>query len=141
MGAATVMMASELSLPDEVRAVVADCGFTTPWEIIRRTLRRKHKILPYPVIFFMNFWSRILAHFDYRSVSTEKSLQKTALPIFLIHGSEDLYVPCRMSERNAAAAKEKAEIFIAKGARHSQSVLFFPEEYLTRLLAFLEKHL
>ena len=34
MGAATVLMASSLDLPENTRGIVADCGFTTPWEIM-----------------------------------------------------------------------------------------------------------
>ena len=40
MGAATVLMASGLELPENTRGIVADCGFTTPWEIMAHVARR-----------------------------------------------------------------------------------------------------
>ena len=40
MGAATVMMASTLGLPENARAIVADCGFSEPAAIIKETIRK-----------------------------------------------------------------------------------------------------
>ena len=34
MGASSVMLAADLPLPKSVHGIVADCGFTSPWEII-----------------------------------------------------------------------------------------------------------
>lgn len=140
MGASTVLFASALKLPDSVRAIIADCGFTSPFAIIRRTLHRKHKIVPYPIIFFMNAWSRLLAGFNYRDASTEQALRESRLPTLLIHGSEDRYVPAAMSERIASLVPEHAELFVVEGARHAQAVLYEPEEYIKRMLAFLDKN-
>lgn len=39
MGAATVLMASELELPDNVVGIIADCGYSSPREIIRTVIR------------------------------------------------------------------------------------------------------
>lgn len=39
MGAATVLMAQELKLPETVKAVVADCGYTAPKEIIKTVIK------------------------------------------------------------------------------------------------------
>lgn len=141
MGASTVLLSADTALPPQVKAMVADCGFTEPWEIIARTLRRKHKIFPYPVIFFMNAWSRHLAGFDYWECSTVESLKNNSLPIFLIHGTADLYVHCKMSERIARAYPEQIDYFPVSGARHVQSVLFEPEEYRRRMLSFLQNNL
>lgn len=140
MGASTALFASALALPSEVRAVIADCGFTSPSDIIRRTLRHKYKLLPSPTLLFMSFWSRLLAGFDYNECAAPTALVHSRLPILLIHGSEDRLVPMEMSERSFAAAQKHAELFIVDGARHAQSVLVAPEEYQARTLSFLHKH-
>ena len=36
MGGATVLMASELDLPENVKCIVSDCPYTSPYEIIAR---------------------------------------------------------------------------------------------------------
>ncbi len=141
MGAATVLMSANTSLPPQVRGIIADCGFTSPWEIIWRTLRRKHKIPPFPVIYFMNHWSRLLAKFDYREISSLSIIPKTELPILLIHGEEDLYVPCEMSRRVAQARLENTELLLVPHAKHAQAIFYAPEAYENTVLSFLSKHL
>ncbi len=44
MGAATVLMASGLELPGNTRGIVADCGFTTPWDIMAHVARRDYSL-------------------------------------------------------------------------------------------------
>lgn len=36
MGAATVLMASGEALPENVKVVIADCGYTSEWDEFRR---------------------------------------------------------------------------------------------------------
>ena len=141
MGASTVLMSSNTDLPPAVRGIVADCGFFSPWEIIWRTLRRKHKIVPFPVIYFMNYWSRMLAEFDYRSVNTVDCVNETKLPILLIHGETDVYVPCEMSRRLHASYPEKTELITVPNTPHSQSIFYATDTYQNAMLAFFEKHL
>ena len=139
MGGASVVMASSLTLPATVRAVISDCGFTSPWEIVARTLRRTNKIYPYPVIYFMNFWARTLAGFDFRECSVEESIKESSLPTLLIHGEEDRFVPTEMSVRAANSAPDHTELLLVPGARHGQAILFATEEYQKRVLDFLKK--
>ena len=141
MGGASVLMASALALPKGVRAVISDCGFSSPWEILGRTLRRTNKIYPYPVIYFANFWARTLAGFDFRECSAEEALAISKLPTLLIHGEEDHFVPTEMSVRAAKSAPDHTELLLVKGARHGQAIVFSTEEYLQKTLDFLEKNL
>ncbi len=141
MGGSSVVMASALKLPSSVRAVISDCGFSSPWEIIIRTLRRSHKIYPYPAVYFMNFWARTLADFDFRECSVEEALKESSLPTLLIHGAEDRFVPAEMSVRAAKSSPDHTELLLVEGARHGQAILFATEEYKAQMLDFLEKAL
>ncbi len=141
MGGASVVMAASLELPRTVRAVISDCGFSSPWEILGRTLRRSNKIYPYPVIYFANFWARTLAGFDFRECSVEEALKVSSLPVLLIHGEEDRFVPTEMSVRAANAFPNRTELLLVKDARHGQSILFATEEYEKCVIDFLEKNM
>ncbi|MBQ8849145.1 MAG: alpha/beta hydrolase [Clostridia bacterium] len=141
MGAATVMMASELSLPESVACILADCGFTSPREIIGNTLRYKHKIIIYPTIFFMNFWSILLAKFNYNEISTLKTLTNNTRPLLLIHGERDAYVPTEMSRRNAEVRPELTELFTVPEAKHAQAVYFDTDGYVKKELEFLDRNM
>ena len=139
LGASTVLMSSNIGLPEQVKCIVGDCGFSGPWDIIKRTIHQKHRIYPYPVIYFMNFWSRCLAKFDFREASVSESLRECTLPVLLIHGEEDRYVPTEMSHRAAAANPRCVTLWTVPHARHAQAVFYEPDAYRTRVLAFLEE--
>ena len=139
MGASTVLMSLATELPQNVRAIVADCGFTTPWDIIKIRLIRKHKIPPYPIIYFMNYWAKNLAGFDFRSASSTVALQKNDnVPVLLIHGDADRYVPISMSEQNHSASPQMSRFIKFNGAAHARSSLTDSTRYLYELLNFFE---
>ncbi len=140
MGAATVLYASETALPVPISCVIADCGYTNPWEILCNTLRHRHKIFPIPVIYFMNAWSRLLAKFDYREVEGLTPELTHRPPTLLIHGTEDRFVPLDMSYRNLERLGECGELLTVEGARHAQSVYFDTERYIKTVLDFLDRN-
>lgn len=141
MGAATVLMASDAELCDEVRCIIADCPFTSPAEIITNTLAHRRRIIPYPTVYFMNFWSRILAKFDYFGISVLSCVKKNSRPILIIHGKEDRYVPTEMSYRIADADPAHVQLMIVPEARHAQAVYFDTDGYIGRVLEFLENNM
>ncbi len=136
MGGATVLLASALDLPSNVRGIVADCPFTLPWQIIKRRLWTRYKIPVFPMIYFMNYWSRQLAGFDFRSDSATEAVAESRLPILLIHGKADTYVPIAMSEEILSSAGERCKILRIDGARHARAYLSDPQRYLYEFLEF-----
>jgi fermentation-respiration switch protein FrsA (DUF1100 family) len=137
MGAATVLMSSGLELCENVKGIVADCGFNSPLAIIKNTLWHRYGIPVYPVIYFMNFWSRLLADFDFGRFSCAEAMEKNELPVLFIHGGEDTYVPVYMSYESALVCGERGKIVIFEGARHARPYLSDPKRYFEELKAFL----
>ena len=99
MGASTVLMASEYKFPANVRGIVADCGFTSPYEIQKSVLRaRNPRLLAGPLLCLLGLYARVFAGFGLKEASTLEAVKKTSYPILFIHGSGDTFVPCRMEE-------------------------------------------
>ena len=120
MGATTVLMAAGRGLPDCVKGVIADCGFTTPKEIISHVVSRSH--LPAKLLFpFVTFWFRVAAKVNINEYSTMEAMRKCTLPVLFIHGEADNFVPCDMSRRNFKACAAEKRIFTAPGAGHGKS--------------------
>ena len=136
MGAATVMIASSMGLPENVVGVLADCGYTSTEAVVRKVMRdlRLPDGLLYPLA---RLGARIFGGFDTDEVSPIKSMAKCRLPIIFFHGDADGFVPCYMSEENyKACASERKRLVITKGADHG---LCFPvdgENYLCELRDF-----
>jgi len=112
MGAATVMMAASMELPENVVGVLADCGYTSTKEIIKKVMRDIK--LPADVFYpFVKLGALIFGGFDPDAASPIESMKKCSLPIVFFHGDEDAFVPCYMSEQNyAACASEQKKLVI-----------------------------
>ena len=140
MGATTVLMASGLELPSNVKGIVADCGFTSPLEIYKTVCRASFAMSPFPFVYTTSLAIRLVAGFNVRE-STLKALKKNSLPVFFAHGEADKFVPCRMSADNYEAALKycDAEFFSVPEAEHGLSFLVDNEGYLKALDKFLDK--
>lgn len=121
MGGATVLMATGLELPDNVRCVVADSPYSSPAEIIRKVCRDR-KISPAVAWPFLYTGARLFARFDPNETTAAKEVRKANIPILIIHGTDDRFVPCEMSEE-IAAANPLAERAVFEGAGHGISFL------------------
>ncbi len=138
MGAATVLMASELDLPENVVAITADCPYSDPGAIIRKVCRDV-KIpgwLAYP---FVVLGGLIWGRFRLWESSPVKAVAKARVPIHLIHGEDDRFVPCDMSREILAACKGKARLVTIPGAGHGLSFLVDRERYEKVFQGFLKE--
>lgn len=138
MGAATVLMASDLPLPEEVKGIIADCGYSSPRAIIKHVCWS----LPKPFRIFYPFTSlsaELFGHFDPDAGSALGAVSNTTLPILLIHVEADGFVPCEMSREIAAACASKVRLETFPGADHGVSYLSDPERYGRVVKEFLER--
>ncbi len=128
MGAATVLMAGGRELPPQVKGIIADCGYTSPKAIIQKVIvdMRLPPRLSYP---FVRLGARLYGGFDLEEFSPIASMKTCRVPVFFIHGQADDFVPCRMSEENAAVCAAEHRLFTVPGAGHGLSYLLDTEGY------------
>ena len=139
MGSSTVMMASALPLPKNVSGIVADCGFTSPDEVVRAVLKATH-IPTVPNLFLARMLARTLAKFDFTDASTIDAMKQCHYPIIFIHGKKDDFVPYEMSVRNfEACASEHKQFFSDDNAGHGMCYLERREELQKELENFLNE--
>lgn len=137
MGAATVLMASALPLPKSVSGIVADCGYTSPKDIIFSVLR-DHHVPAAPVYAVARLGARLFCGFDLDSASAPDALRRSHIPVLFIHGDDDRFVPCRMSRENfEASAAEHKKLLIVHNAGHGLSYMLDRPAYLSALHEFL----
>ena len=139
MGAATVMMATGLDLPDNVRYVLADCGYTTAKAIICKIVRQLR--LPVaPVYFLIRAGAVIYGGFDPDKADATAALRRCKVPVIFYHGDADGFVPCEMSRINYEACAAPKTLIVTPGADHG---LCFPADtaaYVERLKAFMAEN-
>jgi len=122
MGATTVLMASGMDLPKQVCGIIADCPFSTPLAIIRKVARDRH-LPPLLADLFAPIGARLYAGFDLRGASAVEAVKQAKVPILLIHGEDDRFVPCEMSREIAAAGGERISLNTFPQAGHGLSYL------------------
>jgi len=136
MGASSVMMASSLALPENVKGIIADCGFTSPDEIWEYVAKEKLHVLyrPRKVIARRMFESRNPANrYD---ASAEEALASSRVPVLFIHGTADRFVPVEMTYRNYLACAAPKRLLIVPGAAHAKSYITDPKSYEAALTSF-----
>jgi len=141
MGAATVMMAADLGLPDNVKGILADCGFSSPKEIlcaVMDNLKLPSKLM-YPLA---KLGARWFGRFDLEEASALDSMKNCKLPIVFVHNDGDDFVPFWMSEKcyEACASKDKKFVRV-KGVGHGLSWCLEPAKYQAAMDEFFEKTL
>ena len=139
MGATTVLMAAGRKLPDNVRGVIADCGFTSPWEIMAAVGRARAHLPAFPLLYLVRVWCRCLGKFDPQAYSTRQAMAGCSLPVFFAHGQADSFVPCWMSQAAYDAAHCPKTLLLVPGAEHGRSFLVDRERYLSMVDNFLRQ--
>lgn len=129
MGATTVLMACGKPFAENVRGVIADCGFTTPHDIITSVVHSMH--LPAKLIVpLIGMQTRLFAGFGLREYSTIEAMRHMTLPIFIVHGEADTFVPCKMSvEAYQACQSASKSLLLVPNATHGKSFPRAPKKY------------
>lgn len=136
MGATTVLMASDLELPSNVRGIMADCGFTSAHDIWKH-VAEKNLHLSYDIHRGMaDVLCRKRIAMSSRDCSTEKSLKDCKIPVLLIHGTADRFVPVEMTYRNYQACAAPKYLLIVPGAEHGMSYFLEKDRYEQAVLNF-----
>ncbi len=129
MGATTVLMASGLDLPENVHGIMADCGFTSPHAIWKH-VSNNNLHLPYWLRgIFADGMFRQKINMGTRDYSTVEALKNNYIPVMLIHGTDDHFVPVNMTYENYLACAGEKRLLIVPGADHGMSHYTEPEKY------------
>ena len=138
MGAATVMMSAEL-LPEQVKGIACDCGYTSPRAIMMDVCGKMH-LQPNLAYFFLRLSARLLGGFDPDERNSLQSLENSRIPALFVHGEEDMYVPYSMVYENYdACAAEIKQLLTVPGAGHGLSFLVDEAAYRQTFHSFLQK--
>ena len=121
MGATTVLLAVAHNLPHSVKGIIADCGFSSPAEIINIVAKRYFKINAKYLLPIMNVVCLFFGKFSIYKSNTVNALKKSSIPILFVHGDSDTFVPCEMSIKAYEITKEHAKLLLINGADHGIS--------------------
>lgn len=150
-GAGAAILAAE-AVPG-IKAILTDSGFSSD-TTLEYLMKRWAKIFAKVRVVYENhppaFW-RLLRWLLFRACSrrfhcsypsVRKALTRLkGVPIFMIHGEKDSYIPVSQTHMLYAIAGRPKYIWTVPGAKHNQSVIAEPEQYAVKTLEFFNRHL
>lgn len=128
MGGATVLMSAGLDLPENVCGILADCPFSSARDIIKKVCKDMHlpANIAYPLI---RLGARLFVGFDPDETTAVKALRGLSIPVAIIHGEEDRFVPCAMGREIASAHPENVRFYAFPDAGHGISYMIDKKRY------------
>lgn len=138
MGASTIlMMSGEEALPDTVKAIVADCGFSSVEEEFRYQIGEMLHLPAFPILQIGSLETRLLAGYSFGEADALAQVKKATTPIMIIHGDADSYNPTAMGQALFEAIPGEKELWLVPGAEHGMAYYTAPEAYQSRMMAFV----
>lgn len=141
MGSATVMMTSGELLPENVKCLIADCGYTSVWDELCAEISDMFHLPIHPIVDVFRFTTKIRAGYDIKKASSIDQLKKCTTPILFIHGEDDTFVPYSMLAKVYAAADCEKDILSVPEAAHAVSWDIHPEIYWPKVDSFIAKYI
>ena len=141
MGSATVLMVSGEKLPSNVKAIVADCGYTSVYDEFSYQLKQLFNLPAFPIMNFSDVVTHIRAGYCLNDASAINQVKKSTTPILYIHGDKDDFVPYYMMDELYNATNSEKEKLTIEGGEHANSDLVNPKLYWSTVNSFLEKYI
>ena len=141
MGAATVLMASGDNLPQNVKAIIADSGYTSVWDIFASEAKARFNLPTFPVLDMFRMVANMRSGYDIKEASAIEQVKNSKIPILFIHGDADDFVPEYMCEELYEAANCIKDKLIIHDAGHVESKYKEPETYYSKIFNFINNNI
>ncbi len=139
MGSATVLMASGEDLPDDVKCIISDCGFTSVLDEFKHELH-DHKIVSTLLIPTATLLSKKRVGYSFKEASTIEQVKKSRTPTLFIHGDQDDFVPTYMVYDLYNACQADKDLLIVEGAKHAESFIVNQELCEKTIIDFMQQY-
>ncbi len=136
MGASTVLMASNLEMPKNVKGIIADCGFTSPHAIWKHVANNNMKLSYGLIGKIANDICKKKIQMGTKDFSVSEAMKSNKIPVLFIHGTDDHFVPVSMTFENYKACISPKRLLVVPGAEHAMSYHVDQTEYEKAVLNF-----
>ncbi|MCT1578584.1 alpha/beta hydrolase [Oceanobacillus kimchii] len=140
MGASTMLMTSGEELPSNVKAIVADCPYTSVADLFDYQINRMYNLPSFPFIPSTSLITQMFAGYSFNEASALDQVQTTDIPIFYVHGKEDQFVPTEMTETLYEKTSSPKELLLVDSAGHGEAFVTKENLYIEKLNSFLNKY-
>lgn len=144
MGGAVSLMLASRNRDQKLACAVSDCAYSSFLEIINAQLLMKSPKMP-PLLrrMFVSSFSAFCqkdADFKVQQAAPILTIAKNQVPLLMIHGQEDRFVPYWMLDKLYAACQSEKQRLDIPVARHGESIYRDYALYERTLVAFVNAH-
>ena len=138
MGAATILQ--YLPLTKEIDFAITDCPYSDLREEMIHSIKISRPFLPARIIMLIaDIYFRLFGKFSCTYVTPIRDIAEIDIPLLLIHGERDIFVPTYMSYKLYEAKKDKKQLVIIPKAKHANSYDTNPKLYAKEVNHFLKR--
>lgn len=141
MGASTVLFLADEDMPENVTGIIADCGFTSPRAILKSVYNRMIRLPAYPTLWAAELFAMVFAGFRFSAKDSRKTLAGSKVPVLMIHGMADDFVPSFMTQQGYDACVGEKQLLKVAAAGHGVSFLTDPVGYTASVMYFLKRNI
>ncbi len=139
MGSATVMLTTGEDLPENVKCCIADCGYTSCYELFKGSITKVSGLPAFPFLYAADSFAKIFLGWSFRDASPVDAVAHSKTPTLFIHGDKDPVVPHSMMEELYMSCSAEKEKLTVKDAGHDEACSNAPELYWEAVDSFSEK--
>lgn len=141
IGAAAALMTAGEKLPPQVKLFIADSSYTSVYSEFKWLLRRYTKL---PINRFMvlaNRYARRKIGYSLIRASVTRQLGSNHLPVLLLHGKDDTFVPAKEATALARATAGPSEVVVFPECGHLEAKDKQPAVYWQAVFSFIQTYL
>lgn len=138
MGATSIMVASPKLDKNYVKAIIADCGYTSVDELIRHLVSTQ-KIPSFLFLGGVGFLAKHLAKVSFKDFYTPDILKNNEIPTFFISGTLDSVASKQFLIDNYNNCASRKDYLFIEGAGHTLAMVNGGENAYSEIIKFIEE--
>lgn len=140
LGAATSVMHAKINERYKmVDFYVFDCPYSDIKQLFKYRLKEDYGLPDIGIVLSANLINKIKNGFSFSEINPLKAIQNATTPALFIHGKNDTFIPCYMSEAMYAQKPGKNELYLVEKAEHALSFATDKDTYFKRIQLFLSQ--
>ena len=139
MGSATVMLTTGESLPDNVKCCIADCGYTSCFELFKGSIKKEAGLPHFPFLYAADTFAKLFLGWSFKDASPIDAVAHSKTPTLFIHGDKDPVVPYEMMLELYDTCSAEKEKLTVKDAGHDEACANAPDLYWEAVDSFVAR--